>query len=240
MFELYTEKSRRVIFFARYEASGLGSEIIESQHLLLGLMRESKPLFDSPRFPPGSREELRKRIEEQTKKLPPTATSLDLPLAKESKRILAYAAEESQRLGHPFIGTEHILLGILREQESLAANLLSEYGLTPDEYRQEIQEAEKIGRRLDAKELPQKIAPPIGWKAGPSPLPLSPEGFRVLAFAIEEAEALGQTKVGAEHLVLGILRREDTPMANMLREKGLNAWELRQKLEQAQEGGGAE
>jgi ATP-dependent Clp protease ATP-binding subunit ClpA len=239
MFELYTEKARRVIFFARYEASGLGSPCIEPEHLLLGLMRESRGLFAPPRFPVGSHESLAKRIAEHRQKLPPIATSVDLPLAAEAKQVMAHAVEESRSMGHAFLGTEHLLLGILKEQDSFAAKLLSEFGLSSEEYRRELQEAEKRGQGLDAGEVPRSIKPRSGWNAGPSPLPLSPEGLRVLAFAVEEAEALGQTKVGAEHLVLGILRREETFMAKFLREKGLNAWELRQELGQASGGEGA-
>jgi ATP-dependent Clp protease ATP-binding subunit ClpC len=240
MFERYTEKARRVIFFARYEASALGSAYIESEHLLLGLMRESKSLFDPPCFPLGSRDVLRKRIEDHAPKLPPTTTSVDLPLASDAKRILAYAAEEAQALSHLHIGTEHILLGILKEREGFAAKLLAEYGLTADNYHLKLKEAEKSDDG-PAQRGSQPARPPfLGSSAAASLLPLSAEGLRVLAFAIEEAEALGQRKIGTEHLLLGILRRENSFSANLLQAKGVDAEAIRQELRRVGKDEGAD
>ena len=98
MFERYTEKARRVIFFARYEASQLGSISIETEHLLLGLIREGKGLT-SRIFARShlSLENIRKEIEGRTVFREKVSTSIDLPLSNECKRILAYAAEEAER-----------------------------------------------------------------------------------------------------------------------------------------------
>src|SRR5579862_9475998 len=111
MFERYTEKARRVIFFARYEASEVGSPSIETEHFLLGLLREDKAL--SNRFLPSldSVESIRQRVRALITVRPKISTSVDLPLSHESKRVLAYAAEETARLNDKFIGTEHLLLG---------------------------------------------------------------------------------------------------------------------------------
>jgi ATP-dependent Clp protease ATP-binding subunit ClpC len=117
MFERYTEKARRVIFFARYEASQFGSPYIESEHVLLGIVREDKPLTN--RFLRAEVASIRKQVETQTTTRENTATSVDLPLSNESKRVLAYAGEEAERLAHKHIGTEHLLLGLLREEKCL-------------------------------------------------------------------------------------------------------------------------
>jgi ATP-dependent Clp protease ATP-binding subunit ClpC len=128
MFELYTERARRVVFFARYEASAYGSSTIEPEHLLLGILREDKPLIH--RFLPNTfLADVRGKIEEHITAREKISTSIDLPLSNECKRILAYAHEESERLAHRHIGTEHLLLGILREQNCLAARLLVECGI---------------------------------------------------------------------------------------------------------------
>lgn len=104
MFERYTEKARRVIFFARYEASQFGSPFIESEHLLLGLMREDKKLVS--RFLRSLKNDsIRKQIEMHVAIREKIATSVDLPLSDECKRILAFAAEEAERLGNKHIGT---------------------------------------------------------------------------------------------------------------------------------------
>ena len=138
MFEKYTEKARRVIFFARYEASQFGSPYIETEHLLLGLLREDKALTN--RFLRGHAqvEAIRKQIEDHTVMGEKVSTSVDLPLSNECKRVLAYAAEEAERLSHQHIGTEHLLLGLLREENSFAAQLLKERGIMLSRIREEL------------------------------------------------------------------------------------------------------
>jgi ATP-dependent Clp protease ATP-binding subunit ClpC len=139
MFEKYTEKARRVIFFARYEASQFGSPTIETEHLLLGLIREDKNL--TARFIPKANstiQDIRKEIEGRTLIRDKVSTSVDLPFSEECKRALNCAAEESDRLGHKHIGTEHILLGLLREEKSVAAEILREHGFRPRMIHEEL------------------------------------------------------------------------------------------------------
>jgi len=139
MFERYTEKARRVIFFARYEASQFGSPYIETEHLLLGLLREDKALTNRFLRSHASVESIRKQIEGHTTIREKVSTSVDLPLSNECKRVLAYAAEEAERLSHKHIGTEHLLLGLLREEKCFAAEILSERGLRLPAIREELQ-----------------------------------------------------------------------------------------------------
>jgi ATP-dependent Clp protease ATP-binding subunit ClpC len=156
MFERYTEKARRVIFFARYEASQFGAPAIEPEHLLLGLMREDKTL--TGRFFPRAQvsiESIRKEIEGRTLLREKISTSVELPLAPETKRVLAYAHEESDRLQHRHIGTEHLLLGLLREERSMAAEILYERGLRLNAVRDEI--ARQSG--ADARSSQKKDTP---------------------------------------------------------------------------------
>ncbi len=138
MFERYTEKARRVIFFARYEASQFGSPYIETEHLLLGLLREDKALTNRFLRSHASVESIRKQIEGHTTVREDVSTSVDLPLSNESKRVLAYAAEEAERLSHKHIGTEHLLLGLLREEKCFAAEILHERGLRLNTIREEV------------------------------------------------------------------------------------------------------
>ena len=129
MFERYTEKARRVIFFARYEASQYGSPYIETEHLLLGLMREDKALANRFLRQQGSIESIRKEIEARITIRERISTSVEVPLSAECKRILNMSAEEAERLGHKHVGTEHLLLGILREEKCFGAEILMERGL---------------------------------------------------------------------------------------------------------------
>src|ERR1035441_9636738 len=150
MFERYTEKARRVIFFARYEASQFGSPYIETEHLLLGLLREDKALTNRFLRSHASVESIRKQIEAHTTIREKVSTSVDLPLSNECKRVLAYAAEEAERLGHKHIGTEHLLLGLLREEKCFASEILQERGLKLAQIREE------LGRVTQEKVQPQQ------------------------------------------------------------------------------------
>src|SRR5579862_1599346 len=134
MFERYTEKARRVIFFARYEASQFGSPEIDVEHLLLGLLREDKVLFRW--IPNTDGENLRCRVEEHVPRAEPISTSIDLPLSKVAKRTLKHAATEADRLATRHIGTEHLMLGLLDEEKCYAAQLLREGGADPAKIRQ--------------------------------------------------------------------------------------------------------
>ena len=145
MFERYTDKARRVIFFARYEVSELGAKSIEPEHLLLGLFREDKALI--ARFLPAqvSTELIRQQLEASLTKGEKIPTSVEIPLSRMSKRVLEYAQEESENLKHREVGSEHLLLGLLRQQSnscgskaSVAERILRENGLELTEVRQRI------------------------------------------------------------------------------------------------------
>jgi len=138
MFERYTEKARRTIFFARYEASQYGSSVIASEHILLGLLREDRAITRQFIGPIQLGTEIRTEIERLIKRGKPFATSVEVPLSDESKKILNLAGEEADRLGHRHIGTEHILLAILRLPDSLAAKLLIARGAKPNVIREQI------------------------------------------------------------------------------------------------------
>jgi ATP-dependent Clp protease ATP-binding subunit ClpA len=133
MFERYTERARRVIFFARYEASNVGNTTIETEHLLLGLLREDSNV--TYRFLGVSAKAIHDDITRQMIIREKISTSIDLPLSNECKRILAYAAEEAEQMFHRHIGTEHLLLGMLREERCVAARILFQHGLKLDDAR---------------------------------------------------------------------------------------------------------
>jgi ketosteroid isomerase-like protein len=138
MFERYNEKARRAIFFARYEASNYGSRYIETEHLLLGLLREY-PLPQPEARPEQIREEIERHITSGER----YSTSVEVPLSGESKKALTLAAEESERLGHRVIGPEHLLLGILGVDQSLAAGILKAKNVKASDIR------ERISKRPD-------------------------------------------------------------------------------------------
>ena len=136
MFERYTEKARRAIFFARYEAAIVGSPYIEPEHLLLGVLREDRDLAAKFQISTATVEEIRNRIEAKAIKREKISTSVDLPLSADSRRILNITADEAPSGGE--IDTPHLLLGILRLGNHFAASLLEERGLTVEGVRREL------------------------------------------------------------------------------------------------------
>lgn len=218
MFERYTEKARRVIFFARYEASQLGASAIEAEHILLGLLREDKGLASRFLRSLTAIEAIRREIESRAVIRDKVSTSVELPLSQEARRILNYAAEESERLGHRHIGTEHLLLGLLREENSLAAELLAERGLRLHHVRDElirsstaerIQQAKKetphiaeFSRDLTEMALAGKLDPLIGREA---------ELERVIQILCRRTKnnpcLIGEPGVGKTAIVEGLAQR---------------------------------
>ncbi|MBV8847414.1 MAG: hypothetical protein JO307_31780 [Bryobacterales bacterium] len=132
MFERYTEKARRSIFFARYEASTFGSPEIGTEHLLLGLLREDPALLGAK--PPL--EPIRKWIVDHGGARGETIpTSMDLPLNQECKRALMLGADEATKMGHTRVETGHLLLGIVDQESCGGATALREFGFIADALR---------------------------------------------------------------------------------------------------------
>jgi ATP-dependent Clp protease ATP-binding subunit ClpC len=138
MFEKYNEKARRALFFARYEASKLGSRVIESEHILLGVLREGediiKEIFTRFNIKP---EQIRREVEGDRLFVDRISSSAELPLSEEAKKILAYASHEAESMLHQYVGTEHLLIGILRVESSTAARILTSKGLNVYGVREE-------------------------------------------------------------------------------------------------------
>jgi|SoiMethySBSTD1v2_1073268.scaffolds.fasta_scaffold133667_2 ATP-dependent Clp protease ATP-binding subunit ClpC len=138
MFERYDEPARRTLFFARFEASKLGVRSIETEHLLLGLMRE-------PRGPAGRLlltlplTDVRKELE-SNRTDERIETSVEIPFSAETKRVLHHACDEADGLTHRHIGPEHLLLGLMKESDSRAATTLARYGMQLDGAREQIRE----------------------------------------------------------------------------------------------------
>jgi len=217
MFERYTEKARRVIFFARYEASQFGSPYIETEHLLLGLLREDKTLANRFLRSHAAVDSIRRQIEERSTLREKVSSSVDLPLSHDCKRILTYGAEESERLRHKHIGTEHLLIGVLKEEKSFAAELLMERGLRLSRVRQELENT--------PPEAPQEVAPQprIDWGRFAKPAGLA------TFLAHKEAHELRSRTIEVEHLLLGVLQEDHLAVTLPLRSDA-SLEEIRRKI----------
>jgi uncharacterized protein (TIGR03435 family) len=155
MFERVSERARRVLFFARDEASQLGSLSIDTEHLLLGLIREPTGLTSRLFTAAGMRaddirDEVLRRVPARSKR----STSAEIPFSAAAKRVLEQAAQEADRLLHDHVGTQHLLLGLLSERGSVAADVLSSRGLRLDRVREQIVDILSDGER------PERPGPP--------------------------------------------------------------------------------
>lgn len=155
MFERFSEPARRVLFFARYEASQLGSVSLEPEHVLLGLIREGKGLTarlfaDDAVALDGMRDDVLGRVPTG----PAAPASAEIPFSPAAVRVLERAVEEADHLSHDHIGTEHLLLGLLRADGSAAAGVLHSRGLRLDRIR------ERIVERLSHGEAGERPGPP--------------------------------------------------------------------------------
>src|SRR5262245_26086800 len=130
MFERYTEQARRALFFARYEAFQRGSPEIGTEHLLLALFRDEQSVTARVFARAGlSLAEIHQQVDARTSQHALLSDSSEVPFSTDAKRVLRDAAEEADRLLHNRVGTEHLLLGLLREERCTGAAILNQLGL---------------------------------------------------------------------------------------------------------------
>jgi ATP-dependent Clp protease ATP-binding subunit ClpC len=141
MFNRFTERARKVIILAKEEARRFNHDYIGTEHLLLGLIREGEGVAASVLQKLGiSLENIRLEIEKLVQPGPATQIIGDIPFTPRAKKTLELAAEEARSLGHNYIGTEHLLLGLIREGEGVASQVLLNLGLDLNTVRNEVME----------------------------------------------------------------------------------------------------
>jgi len=141
MFNRFTERARKVIILAKEEARRFNHDYIGTEHILLGLIREGEGVAAAVLQKMGvSLENIRLEIEKLVQPGPTTQIIGDIPFTPRSKKALELAAEEARSLGHNYIGTEHILLGLIREGEGVASQVLLNLGLDLNTVRSEVME----------------------------------------------------------------------------------------------------
>ena len=141
MFNRFTERARKVIILAKEEARRFNHDYIGTEHILLGLIREGEGVASTVLQKLGlSLENIRLEIEKLVQPGPTTQIIGDIPFTPRAKKALELAAEEARSLGHNYIGTEHLLLGLIREGEGIASQVLLNLGLELNTVRSEVME----------------------------------------------------------------------------------------------------
>jgi len=139
MFNRFTERARKVILLAKEEAKRFNHDFIGTEHILLGLVREGEGVAAAVLANLGlSSEKIRVEVERLVKAGPSTLVSGDIPFTPKAKKVMELSMDEAVSLGHNYIGTEHLLLGLLREGEGIASQVLSNLGLDLNKVRSEI------------------------------------------------------------------------------------------------------
>lgn len=216
MFERFTDTARRVIFFARYEASQFGTPYIDTEHLLLGFLCEDHHLLPSI-VGPDVNETIKNRIRQQRPTGHRISTSVDLPFSEAGKSVLKYAMEEADQLKSPAITHKHILIGLLQEEGCLAQAILGDLSITQEIIRQyrkdeETAEEEVLGKRVKGKPLPDQTFQ------------------KAVTDAIEQAGFLRSASAKPEHLLLALLRDEHSFAGKILKEAGLDYDRVRRMI----------
>ena len=241
----FTERVRKVLMFAREEAGRLHHEYVGTEHILLGLIREGEGVSAAVLQNLGvDADAIRLTIEEVVKPGKTEEVGPDLPYTSRGKKVLELAMSEARELNHSYVGTEHLLLGLLREKKGIAAQVLVDAGITLDAARHETL------RLLGTEPLKGRAQiTAMAGSLGSPPMMLAPSGtqeslrekfesmrmlneraHRVLALAREEAARLSGREVGPSHILLGLLRG-DGLAARLLAEAGLTVDGVRAEIE---------
>src|SRR6516225_661959 len=139
MYERFTDRARKVMQLANQEAQRFNHEYIGTEHILLGLIKEGSGV--AANVLKNLEVDLRKirlEVEKLVQSGPDMVTMGKLPQTPRAKKVIEYALEEARNLKHNYVGTEHLLLGLLREQEGVAAEILDNLDLKLDEVREEV------------------------------------------------------------------------------------------------------
>ncbi len=239
MFERFTNRARRVVVLSQEEARGLNHNYIGTEHILLGLLEPggiaAQALSRFAMTATGTRDEVRTRVGAGSE--PPKGK---IPFTPRAKKTLELSLREALSLHHNYIGTEHILLGLVREGEGVAAQILTEHAGDLEAVRQAVLDllpaAEALqGRRwLRRRNAPLPGEPGEAGEPGESGdaagMPTTPAADAGLA---EAARLAGGEPVGSHHLLLAALADPDSAAARTLTALGVNLDEARAALRDA-------
>ena len=213
MFERLTDRARKVMALANQEAQRFNHEYIGTEHILLGLVKEGSGV--GANVLKALEIDLRKvrlEVEKLVKSGPEMVTMGKLPQTPRAKKVLEYAIEEARHLNHNYVGTEHLLLGLLREQDGVAAQVLMNLGVKLEEGREEV--LNLLGAGIEPDEMEEvgeggEEAPSASPRRGKSKTPALDSFGRDLTELAKSGEldpVIGRTKE-IERLVQILCRR---------------------------------
>jgi ATP-dependent Clp protease ATP-binding subunit ClpA len=242
-FERFTEKAKTVLTLAQDEAERAHHSYIGTEHLLLGLMREGDGLGGQVLSRLGLEiEQVRATIDSVLGRNERVRIQQIIPTSR-VKKIIEIAFEEAKRMNNSYVGTEHLLLGLLIEGEGIAAHVLEDLGANLDKVRHELDSVLKEQSPEEGSPADQPGRPSARYLPTPpshSFLPgrhgygdldrLTSESTIALALAEEEAVKAGVGYVGTEHLLLGLVRQAEGTAGQALLALGVDLKRVRREL----------
>ncbi|MHC4226469.1 MAG: ATP-dependent Clp protease ATP-binding subunit [Planctomycetota bacterium] len=209
MFERFTDRARKVMALANQEAQRFNHEYIGTEHILLGLVKEGSGVGATVlKNLDVDIKKLRLEVEKLVKSGPDMVTMGKLPQTPRAKKVIEYAIEEARSLNHNYVGTEHILLGLLRESEGIAAQVLMNLGLKLEDVRQEVLNLLGAGVDDGPAALGMKMTPAVGRKPKSKTPALDSFGRDLTQLAVDgELDPVIGRKKEIERLVQILCRR---------------------------------
>ena len=171
MFDRFTDRARKVMALARKEAQRFNHDFIGTEHILLGLIQEGSGVAANVLKNLGVEiNKIRSEIEKNVQSGPSMVTMGQLPFTPRAKKVLELSMEEANELGHNYIGTEHLLLGLIRENDGVAAQVLVDRGLKLEDVRCEVLELLGADQETESS-IPQSSQQRSGRSKTPAPAP---------------------------------------------------------------------
>ena len=193
MFERFTDRARKIMALANQEAQRFNHEYVGTEHILLGLVKEGFGVGANVLKNLGiDLRKVRLEVEKLVKHGPDMVTMGKIPQTPRAEKVIEYAIEEAASLNHVYVGSEHLLLGLLREEEGVAAQVLMNLGLELWQVREEVLNLLGAGTDDDRDDPGQSG-------------PFSERTQRLLADATDQARKMGRCEVEPVHLLLALL-----------------------------------
>jgi ATP-dependent Clp protease ATP-binding subunit ClpA len=233
-FDRFNDRAKRVLALAQDEAIRFNHNYIGTEHLLLGLMREGEGVaaraLDALSV---DLSRLRSEVERTIGRGDSTTSPSEITLAPQTKDVIHNAIEESRKLGHGNVGTEHLLLGIVQADKTTAAKLLGKFGVSLEAVRHQV--ILVLGQRGTPPADQRTYQPPQSvsrFTASGGPFDrFNDHAKRVLAYAQEEAVRFKHNYIGTEHVLLGLVREGESAAARVLGSLGIELSKVRTAVE---------
>lgn len=229
MWQRFTENARQVIFFAMEEAQKFGEGYLSTEHILLGMTRDgstraARSLAHLDVALPQVRSEIERQLPREAAR-----SNQDMTLTPRAKRVIDLAYDEARGLDNNYIGTEHLLLGLLREGQGFAGRVLQLLGVELEACREAVRLVQS-GYEVDSGAPSRPVSPrPLGHLAKVPFLEASALMADILAEAWKFAQSLGQP-MRSEHVLLALCRREDFYASDILARHGITVESLLEEL----------